>query len=31
MNNQGFFITIEGPEGAGKTTVMNEVVAQLIE
>jgi dTMP kinase len=29
MNNQGFFITIEGPEGAGKTTVMSDVVAQL--
>lgn len=30
MNNQGFFITIEGPEGAGKTTVMSDVVTQLI-
>lgn len=29
MTNQGFFITIEGPEGAGKTTVMSDVVAQL--
>ena len=29
MNNQGFFITIEGPEGAGKTTVMSDVVEQL--
>lgn len=29
MNNQGYFITIEGPEGAGKTTVMSDVVAQL--
>jgi dTMP kinase len=29
MNNQGFFITIEGPEGAGKTTVMSDVVVQL--
>ncbi len=29
MNNQGYFITIEGPEGAGKTTVMSEVVTQL--
>ncbi|WP_017380240.1 dTMP kinase [Paenisporosarcina sp. TG-14] len=29
MNNQGFFITIEGPEGAGKTTVLSDVVSQL--
>ncbi|WP_019414123.1 dTMP kinase [Paenisporosarcina sp. TG20] len=29
MKNKGFFITIEGPEGAGKTTVMSDVVTQL--
>lgn len=29
MNTTGFFITIEGPEGAGKTTVMQDVFEQL--
>lgn len=29
MKDKGFFITIEGPEGAGKTTVMRDVVTQL--
>lgn len=29
MNSTGFFITIEGPEGAGKTTVMQDVFEQL--
>lgn len=29
MSYTGFFITIEGPEGAGKTTVMKDVVEQL--
>lgn len=29
MKDKGFFITIEGPEGAGKTTVMSDVVTQL--
>ncbi|MET1012922.1 MAG: dTMP kinase [Paenisporosarcina sp.] len=29
MSYAGFFITIEGPEGAGKTTVMQEVFEQL--
>ncbi|MBU0905821.1 MAG: dTMP kinase [Planococcaceae bacterium] len=29
MNTNGFFITIEGPEGAGKTTVMQDVFEQL--
>ncbi len=30
MNTNGFFITIEGPEGAGKTTVMQDVFEQLL-
>jgi len=29
MSYTGFFITIEGPEGAGKTTVMKDVVETL--
>jgi len=29
MNTTGFFITIEGPEGAGKTTVMQDVFERL--
>lgn len=29
MSYTGFFITIEGPEGAGKTTVMKDVVEKL--
>ncbi|MFX3673666.1 MAG: dTMP kinase [Paenisporosarcina sp.] len=29
MSYSGFFITIEGPEGAGKTTVMKDVVEKL--
>lgn len=29
MNTTGFFITIEGPEGAGKTTVMQDVFEKL--
>jgi dTMP kinase len=29
MINTGFFITIEGPEGAGKTSVMEDVFEQL--
>lgn len=26
---QGYFITFEGPDGAGKTTVINEVVKAI--
>lgn len=29
MTTNGIFITIEGPEGAGKTTTLNRLVAQL--
>ena len=31
MQKRGYFITSEGPEGAGKTTVMNLLGEQLIE
>lgn len=31
MQNKGYFISSEGPEGAGKTTVMNLLGSRLIE
>jgi len=31
MNRRGFFITLEGGEGAGKTTLINQIEAALLE
>ena len=31
MNKMGLFITFEGPEGSGKTSVANAVTAELIK